>query len=75
MAKVVKSVSFNDTKEEDIKILNFIENQNFGGYIKTLMLEDIERRSQPLRIVKRSEKGGITYIVPSNTPPLSSQSV
>jgi hypothetical protein len=63
MAKVVKPVALNDTKQEDIKILTFIEKMNFSGYVKGLILADIERRNQPLRIVHKSQKGGIKFVV------------
>jgi hypothetical protein len=63
MAKVVKNVAFNDTKEEDIKIIEFIGSRNFSGYVKSLILEDIEKQNQPLRIVQRSVNGGIKYVV------------
>lgn len=56
----MRSVSFNPTKVEDKKILEFIENQNFSGYVKALILDDIARRNQPLRI---RQNGGIKYVV------------
>lgn len=64
--KVVKPVAFNSAKDVDIKILNFIEKQNFSGYVKSLILEDIERRNQPMRIVHISKNGGIKIVVGSN---------
>ena len=69
--KVVKPVAFNNTKDVDIKILNFITDMNFSGYVKELILNDIEKRNQPLRIVQRSQNGGIKIVVGSNTPPPS----
>lgn len=61
--KVVKPISLNITKDEDMKILHFIENMNFSGYVKGLILEDIERRNQPLKIVRKSQNGGIKIVV------------
>jgi hypothetical protein len=61
--KVVKSIAFNITKEEDKKILEFVENLNFGGYVKGLILEDIAKRNQPLKIVTKSQNGGIKIVV------------
>jgi hypothetical protein len=61
--KVVKPISLNNTKEEDAKILKFIENKNFSGYVKGLILEDIDRRNQPLKIVQKSQNGGIRIVV------------
>jgi hypothetical protein len=63
MGKVVKPVSLNDTKEDDIKILKFIEKKNFSGYVKELILMDIERINQPLKIVHKSQNGGIKIVV------------
>jgi hypothetical protein len=63
MSKVVKPVALNDAKKEDVKILEHIEKMNFSGYVKGLILADIERRSQPLRIVQHSQKGGIKYVM------------
>jgi hypothetical protein len=63
MSKVVKPVALNDAKKEDVKILEHIEKMNFSGYVKGLILEDIEKRNQPLRIVQHSQKGGIKYVM------------
>jgi hypothetical protein len=75
--KKVKSVSFNITNPKEKKFLELMEVEaiEFSSYVKELIFADIERRNQPLRIVKRSEKGGITYIASGNTPPPSQQSV
>jgi hypothetical protein len=59
--KEVHSVAFHKIKDQ--KILEFIENQNFSGYVKGLILADIERRSRPLQIVKKTDKGGIKIMV------------
>jgi hypothetical protein len=61
--KIVKPVAFNNTKDEDIKILEFIQDKNFSGYVKELIQADIEKRNRPLQIVQRSEKGGIKIVV------------
>jgi hypothetical protein len=61
--KAVRSVSFNIAKEEDVKMLEFIDTINFSGFVKERLLEDIEKRNQPLRIVQRSQKGGIKYVM------------
>lgn len=58
-----KPVAFNKTMAEDQKILAHIEGRNFSGYVKALILADIERQEQPLRIVQKSEKGGIKFIL------------
>lgn len=42
--KVVKSVSFNITNEQDKEFLQRIENVNFSGYVKRLMEKDIKSR-------------------------------
>lgn len=42
--KIVKSVSFNITNEQDRKYLERIENVNFSGYVKRLIEKDIRQR-------------------------------
>lgn len=42
--KTWKSVSFNKTKEEDVKRLKHIARKNFSKYIKKLIDEDIEKK-------------------------------
>lgn len=56
--KVVKSVSFNITNEEDQEFLEYIEHVNFSGYVKDLMRVDLQKRKQELKIVQKTEKGG-----------------
>lgn len=63
MTKVVKPVSLNDSKEEDCRILEHIKNINFSGYVKELILLDIARRNQPMKIVQKSQNGGIKIVV------------
>jgi hypothetical protein len=68
--KVIKSVSFNINNEQDFKILEHIGDANFSGYVKELILGDMQKRNQGLRIVQKSERGGIKYIIPTgSTPP------
>jgi hypothetical protein len=71
--KVVKSVAFNITNEQDVKFLEHVGEANFSRYVKDLILADMEKRNQGLRIVQKSEKGGIKYILPAGktTPPPS----
>lgn len=40
--KKIKSISFNKKNENDKKILNHIARRNFSGYVKKLILADIE---------------------------------
>lgn len=61
--KQVKPVSFNKTKEKDIKMLKHLEGMNFGGYVKDLIWADIQKKESALRIVQKSEKGGIKIVV------------
>jgi hypothetical protein len=65
--KVIKSISFNITNEQDLKILEHTGDVNFSGYVKELILADILKRSQGLRIVQKSERGGIKYIFPTGS--------
>nr|WP_309099052.1 hypothetical protein [Fredinandcohnia onubensis] len=51
-----KSVSFFTSNEEDVKILKFIQNiDNFSSYVKDLIKADMQRREQPLKILKKTE--------------------
>ncbi|MCM3763423.1 hypothetical protein [Neobacillus niacini] len=59
--KEVRSVAFHKIKDQ--KILEFIENQNFSGYVKELISLDIERRNRALQIVKKTDKGGIKIVL------------
>jgi hypothetical protein len=61
--KVVKSVSFNHSVLDDQTILSHIENKNFSGYVKQLILQDIEKLKQPLRITKTTTNGGIKIVL------------
>ena len=38
-----KPVAFNRSRDQ--KILEFIENKNFSGYVKGLILEDMKKRT------------------------------
>jgi hypothetical protein len=53
--KVIKSVSFNVTNEEDRRYLERIENVNFSGYVKRLIEKDIRQRK-----VIKSDKAPVT---------------
>lgn len=68
-----KSVSFFKSNEDDVKILKYIENvENFSAYVKGLIKADMQRREQPLKIVKKTERGGVKIdLRGGNTPPSS----
>lgn len=38
-----KPVAFNKTREDDQKILKFVSRKNFSGYVKKLILADMDR--------------------------------
>lgn len=65
--KVIKSVGFNITNEDDNTILAACEDKNFSAYVKELILSDLRGRTLhleydgPLRIVQRTNSGGIRY--------------
>ena len=61
--KVKKTVSFNITNQNDVDMLVHIEDLNFSGYVKDLIASDIQKRKQPLQIVKKTESGGIKIVV------------
>lgn len=63
--KKVKSVSFNITNPHEKEFLERLEKEKieFSGYVKELIIADMERRSAPLKIVKRSAGGGIKIVV------------
>ncbi|MDX5474497.1 MAG: hypothetical protein LPK00_03070 [Bacillaceae bacterium] len=44
--KKIKSISFNKKNENDKKILNHVARRNFSGYVKKLILADIEKKEQ-----------------------------
>lgn len=44
--KVIKSVSFNITNEADAEMLKAIKRRNFSGYVKKLIMADIEARKE-----------------------------
>jgi hypothetical protein len=44
--KVIKSVAFNITVEDDVKILKAVKRRNFSGYVKKLILADINHKEQ-----------------------------
>lgn len=61
--KVRKTVSFNITSGLDAEMLSHLENVNFSGYVKELIAADIQKRQQPLKIVKKTNNGGIKIVV------------
>lgn len=63
--KKVKSVSFNITNPQEREFLERMEKDKieFSGYIKELIFADMERRNAPLKIVQRSDSGGIKIVV------------
>jgi hypothetical protein len=44
--KVIKPVSFNITKPDDVKMLEHLKRRNFSGYVKKLIWQDIKRREE-----------------------------
>ncbi|MEH7011801.1 hypothetical protein V7087_13485 [Neobacillus niacini] len=63
--KKVKSVSFNNTNPQEREFLERLEKEKleFSAYVKELIFADVLRRNAPLKIVKRSEGGGIKIVV------------
>lgn len=61
--KLVKPVSFNITKDLDIKLISHVKGKNFSGYVKELIHEDMLKREEKLKIVHKSEKGGIKIVL------------
>jgi hypothetical protein len=61
--KIRKTVTFNITNEQDQKLLKHIKELNFSGYVKELIMADYQKRNQAVRIVQKSENGGIKIVV------------
>ena len=63
--KKVKSVSFNITNPQEKEFLERLEKEKieFSGYVKELIYADVQRQNAPLKIVKRSEGGGIKIVL------------
>lgn len=62
--KVVKTISFNITNDQDKECLEHVKDENFSGYVKKLIRADIQQRKDKVKIVqKRTEGGGIKIIV------------
>lgn len=61
--KVVKPVAFNVTNDQDQVILEHIKDLAFSPYVKELIMADIQKRNQALRIVQKSSNGGIKIVV------------
>jgi hypothetical protein len=66
--KVIKSVGFNITNEDDKVILAAVEEKNFSAYVKDLILADLRGKKQeytgPMRVIKITEQGGIKITLP-----------
>jgi hypothetical protein len=60
---VVKPVSFNITKADDIKMLKQLEGKNFSGYVKELIKADLIKQGAELKIVHKSKGGGIKIVL------------
>lgn len=45
--KVIKSVSFNKVNKQDDAILRHVKRLNFSGYVKKLILADMETKEAP----------------------------
>jgi hypothetical protein len=54
----VKSVHFNVTVEDDLKMLQAIGKRNFSKYVKELIKADIKKNGQP----KPVQRGVIKYL-------------
>lgn len=67
--KVIKSVSFNVTNEEDRRYLERIKNINFSGYVKWLIEKDMRHR-KIIKSERTSVKApaGHSAIVTKGTP-------
>jgi hypothetical protein len=61
--KVIKSVGFNVTNEQDQVLLDHLKDVNFSPYVKELITADIQKRSQALKIIQKSANGGIKIVV------------
>ncbi|MEF7566379.1 hypothetical protein V4V35_25660 [Bacillus infantis] len=61
--KIIKSVSFNISSKEEARYLEQIKDINFSGYVKELIATDINRRNEALKIVHKSESGGIKIVI------------
>jgi hypothetical protein len=58
--KVIKPVSFNITKPDDVKMLDHVKRRNFSGYVKKLIWQDIkaqeEKKAQIEPVLKHSKE-------------------
>lgn len=61
--KVIKSVGFNVTNPNDKVMLEQLKGANFSRYVKGLIQEDLKKRNQSLRIVQKSDNGGIKIVL------------
>lgn len=58
--KIIKSVSFNKTNSQDQRILKAISRRNFSGYVKKLILADLDAKgtasqSSNEQVMKKAE--------------------
>jgi hypothetical protein len=44
--KIIKSVSFNVTNADDKKMLDHLKRRNFSGYVKKLIMREIETKNE-----------------------------
>lgn len=52
--KIIKSVSFNVTNEDDKKMLKHLKKRNFSGYVKKLIMREIELKGEKEETVLES---------------------
>jgi hypothetical protein len=56
--KIIKSVSFNVTNEDDNRMLKHLKKRNFSGYVKKLIMREIELNGE--------REGGVPELSVSN---------
>ncbi|WP_051758215.1 hypothetical protein [Rossellomorea vietnamensis] len=54
--KIIKSVSFNVTNEDDKKMLKHLLKRNFSGYVKKLIMREIELKGEKEGAVPESSE-------------------
>lgn len=58
---VTKGVTFNQNKEDQVKLFNFaMEQDNFSGYVKKLIEQDMEAKKRRPQVIKQAS-GGIKF--------------
>lgn len=72
MAKIVKSISFNDADPVEVELLQHLERYpNFSGYVKALIRADMYRKQQTQKTgqIRAENTGAIEkYREGKNTP-------